>query len=74
MKPDKIKHILVGAVLSLLALSLGLGYEVAILLAGIAGTFKEAWDVYTPGHEDFMDFFATLAGGLVVCGVWWMAG
>lgn len=71
MQKDKAKHFVVGGLLAAIPLAFGFGYEVAILLAGIAGAFKEAWDVYTPGHEDFMDFFWTLVGGLVACGIWW---
>ena len=56
---DKVLHFVVGAALA--APLAWVGYPVnGVLLAGIAGIAKEAWD----DRADLLDFIATLAGGI----------
>jgi hypothetical protein len=66
---DKIKHIAVGFVISLFATAAAIyfGYSpwLGLVAASVIGAGKEILDDHGPGHEDFMDFFATLAGGCV---------
>lgn len=56
---DKMLHFAAGAVIA--APITWIGYPInGVLLAGIAGIAKEAWD----DRADLLDFIATLAGGI----------
>ncbi len=40
--------------------------DYAFLASVLAGFIKEVYDLFTDGHFDFVDFAATLLGGLVI--------
>lgn len=55
-QPDKKKHFIVGAFL---------GFFMTIVVAVLAGFFKEVYDRKNGGKFDCDDFVATILGGLV---------
>ena len=64
---DKILHFVVGALITaLVALFVPEGAPIAFLVAIVAGFAKEIFDRFTDGNFDFLDLFATWAGGLIV--------
>lgn len=66
---DKKKHMAVGFVISFavtaVAVYLGGDPSSGLLAAAAAGAIKEVMDDNGPGQEDFMDFFATAAPGVI---------
>ncbi len=76
MGRDKIKHLAVGFTVSLVASAVAVffGYSpwLGLVTAAVIGSAKEVFDDHGPGHEDFMDFFATFAGGVVPPVIWGM--
>lgn len=62
-QPDKRKHFIVGAVISLVIGSL-LGFWVGLLAAILAGAAKEWWDSKGHGTVEWLDFAFTAFGGL----------
>lgn len=64
---DKILHFVVGALITaLVALFFPVAAPAAFLAAIVAGFAKEIFGRFTDGQFDFLDLFATWAGGLVV--------
>lgn len=62
---DKLKHVLVGALIAVLV-SLVFGDYAGLAAATFAGGLKEGWDQQRGGKFDFLDWGATVLGGLVV--------
>ena len=66
MSSDKIKHLLAGLALSILA---GLLFcpRIGLAAAAVIGAFKEiAWDwLLKKGTPELLDFVATVAGGVL---------
>ena len=70
---DKILHFVVGALITaLVALFVPEGAPIAFLVAIVAGFAKEIFDRFTDGNFDFLDLFATWAGGLIVQALIWI--
>lgn len=70
---DKILHFVVGALITaLVALFFPVAAPAAFLVAISAGFAKEIFDRFTDGRFDFVDLFATWAGGLIVQVLIWM--
>jgi len=60
---DKFLHVAAGAVIA--GSAAWMGYPVAgIVLAAVAGVFKEAWDMRGNGTPELADFIATLVGAI----------
>lgn len=68
IKADKIVHLLAGALISLVTLLITRSGLMAILVATIAGAWKEWWDSKGNGKVEFADFLATVAGGVLAVG------
>ena len=66
---DKIMHLLAGALIALITLLLTGSGLVAVIMATIAGAWKEWWDSKGHGQVEFADFLATAAGGGLAVGV-----
>lgn len=66
--PDKLKHIIVGMTLAVWSAMLipSWAWILPLLVAAIAGAVKELYDSTGRGTVDRGDFWATLAGGIVV--------
>jgi hypothetical protein len=70
---DKILHFVVGALITaLVALFVPVAAPAAFLVAVVAGFTKEIFDRFTDGKFDFLDLFATWAGGLIVQMLIWI--
>jgi uncharacterized membrane-anchored protein YitT (DUF2179 family) len=64
--PDKLKHLAVGFVLSVVGIVLFKIPVAGLILAGVAGVAKEVYDkVSGKGTPDVYDAVATIAGGAV---------
>lgn len=66
MQKDKLKHLLAGLALSLLA-GLLCTPKWGLVVAGLAGALKEIiWDwLLKKGTPELLDFVATVAGGVI---------
>lgn len=62
---DKYWHFIAGLVIAAL-FHIAFGLEVCILPVIVAGFAKEAYDLVTDYRWDWLDFAATILGGLVV--------
>lgn len=67
---DKVKHFVVGAFVSSIFVCITIFFPnvtpyLGVFMAALVGAIKEVIDDHGPGHEEFMDFFATMAGGFV---------
>lgn len=75
MMKDKMKHALVGLGISLVVSPVALAFGETpfwgFTLAAGVGSAKEIYDRFTPGREEFHDFLATAAGGLLPSLVVW---
>ena len=79
---DKRLHILAGAFVAILfaGVPVFFGYDVVmcivlgIYMAAVAGILKELYDYFNPKKHtaDFWDFVATVAGGILGAGVYWV--
>ena len=70
---DEILHCAVGALITaLVALFFPVAAPVAFLAAIVAGFEKEIFGRFTDGNFDFLDLFATWAGGLIVQTLIWI--
>lgn len=69
IQKDKKKHMAVGFVISFavtaVAVYLGGDPSIGLLAAAVAGAVKEIMDDHGPGQEEFMDFYATTAPGVI---------
>lgn len=71
---DKILHFVVGALITaLVALFFPVAAPAAFLAAIVAGFAKEIFDRFTDGNFDFVDFGATVLGGLTIQILIWVA-
>jgi hypothetical protein len=62
---DKIVHLLAGALISIVTLLITGSGPTGIIMATIAGAWKEWWDSKGNGKVEFADFIATVAGGIL---------
>ncbi len=68
IEADKIVHLLAGALISFVTLLITGSSLMAIIMATIAGSWKEWWDSKGSGKVEFADFLATVAGGILAVG------
>ena len=63
---DKVKHFVAGFVialgLTLTGVPVGITFGVVVLI----GLFKELWDLMGHGCPEFLDFIATVVGGVAL--------
>lgn len=69
MGKDKVLHLIVGAIIALAGSFLA-GWIPGLLLAVVAGGFKEFWDSKGHGQVELMDFIATAIGGIGGVCIW----
>ena len=62
---DKFYHLIVGFLISEIALFATFNPYYGVILALIAGVLKEVYDYYFGGDVDAFDIVATTSGGLV---------
>lgn len=66
---DKKLHMAVGfgisAIFTITAVLIDYDPFIGFTASFVAGMLKEVWDDHGPGHEDFMDFYATAAPGII---------
>ncbi|MEI6856305.1 hypothetical protein [Psychrilyobacter sp.] len=65
---DKIVHLLAGALISFVTLLITGSGPMGIIMATIAGSWKEWWNSKGNGKVEFADFLAMAAGGVLAVG------
>ncbi|WP_288925072.1 hypothetical protein [Aminobacterium colombiense] len=65
IQQDKIKHFIAGAIASIVVYVATFNTTIALAFSALLGIGKEIYDYYGHGTPEWLDFVATVAGGLV---------
>lgn len=65
---DKVLHFIVGQAVALLGLFFG--WEISLMVVVLVAVSKEAWDSQGNGTVELLDAAATIAGGIVIVGLY----
>ena len=70
---DKLVHLVMGLTVGIISgigcLVIGIDVWWALVAVAAVGAAKEAWDAAGHGTVEFLDWLATLAGGLIAVGI-----
>lgn len=71
---DKALHYIAGMLIVAVVTALfPVAADYTFLAAVVVGFFKEIYDLFTDGHFDFVDFGATVLGGLTIQVLIWIS-